>query len=83
MSRRNPGMRKKSAITPEVVELLKNETVAYKDAKELYRVHSDRWQDAICTAVDEGASLAMVAELAQISQSRVHAIVANVTSRAA
>ncbi|HEY2043685.1 MAG TPA: hypothetical protein VGH11_13480 [Jatrophihabitans sp.] len=76
-------MRKKSVISPELTELLRNETVAYKDAQELYHVHRDRWQDAITTAVDEGASLAVVAELAHVSQARVHAIVTRITAKAA
>lgn len=55
-------------------------TTTYRDAKESFERHRDRWHDAITDAVDEGLKPSDVAELVGVTPQRVQAIVARVYS---
>jgi len=61
---------------------LRAETVAYRDAVEVWETRRDRWQKMIVAAIDEGGLMIKdVAALVGVSTSRVHAIIAHVASR--
>lgn len=68
-------------ITTNRAEELTALTTTYRDAKEAFERHRDRWHDAITDAVDEGMKPADVAGLVHVSPQRVQAIVTRVYSR--
>lgn len=60
---------------------LRSETVAYRDAVEVFERHRDRWQKTIVDAIDDGGMLIKdVAALVGVSTSRVHAVIARISS---
>lgn len=56
-------------------------TVQYRDAKETFERHRDRWHEAIVALVDAGATPRQVADLVQVAPQRINAIIARVYSR--
>lgn len=72
----------KQIATP-VVETLTALTVTYRDAKETYEAHRDRWHAAINDAIEQGMKPADVAAVIKVSPQRVQAIVTRVYAHAA
>lgn len=68
-------------ITPNRAEELTVLTTTYRDAKESFERHRDRWHDAITAAVDDGMKPSDVGHLVGVSPQRIQAIVARVYSR--
>jgi transposase-like protein len=68
-------------VTLNTDEQLRALSVSYRDAKETFEVHRDKWQNAITQAVDQGMKPADVARVVGVTPQRILAIVARVYSR--
>ena len=71
-----------TAVSNPIVERLRNKTVAYKDAREIWEKHRDEWQRMIADAIDDGVPNKVVAKAVGVSSPRICAIVANVYAHA-
>lgn len=60
---------------------LRNRTVTYRDAKELYEAQRDAWHAAIVAAVDAGMKPREVGQVVGVTPQRILAITARVYSR--
>lgn len=70
------------AITGTTTERLTALSVSYRDAKETFEHHRDRWQQAIVDAVDAGMTPAQVGALVGVTPQRIQAIIARIYSQA-
>jgi len=68
-------------VKQNLPELLSAATVAHRDAQETASVTARRWKELIVEAIDAGARVRDVAELARVSPSRIHAVILSVCSR--
>jgi hypothetical protein len=68
-------------LTGTKIDRLRALTAAYRDARETFEVHRDRWQEAIVALVDEGAKPADVGAVVGVTAQRVQAIVARIYAR--
>lgn len=62
-------------------ERLEKLSETYRDAKEVFEVHRDKWHRAITDAVDDGMRPADVGRIVGVTQQRVLAIVARVYTK--
>ena len=67
-------------VSESITERLAAATAAYRDAKETFEVHRDRWHELITEAVDAGMKPAQVGALVGVSSQRIGTIVARVYS---
>ena len=68
-------------VSESISERLTAATAAYRDAKETFEVHRDRWHELITEAVDAGMKPAHVGQVVGVTPQRILAIVARVYSR--
>jgi hypothetical protein len=68
-------------ISNSTAERLAALSETYRDAKETFERHRDRWHEAITEAVDAGMKPADVAGIVKVSPQRVQAILARVYAR--
>jgi hypothetical protein len=69
-------------ITGTTTERLRALTTTYRDAKETFEAHRDRWQQAIVDAVDDGMTPAQVGGIVGVSPQRIQAIIARIYAQA-
>lgn len=67
--------------TASFIAGLRSETIAYRDAVEVYEKRRDRWQKMIVDAVDDQhMTIKDIAALVGVSTSRIHTIIARISS---
>lgn len=64
------------AVEDHISSRLAAATTAHRDAQEVAQACAKRWRELVIEAVDGGLRIKDVAELARVSASRVHAILA-------
>jgi hypothetical protein len=69
-------------ITGTTTERLRALSVSYRDAKETFEAHRDRWHEAIVDAVDGGMTPAQVGGIVGVTPQRIQAIIARIYAQA-